>query len=69
MDLDQACRRLVRQLHDEIRADIPDRKMFGFSLLPPPWSEKRIGKVADLVAEAIRTGIAESRDVPLKRVS
>jgi hypothetical protein len=66
--LDRICRKLVTALHDEIRADIPDLKVFGRRLLPPPWSEERINRVADLVAEAIRVGIQENEQL-LRRVS
>jgi hypothetical protein len=66
-ELDRVCRLLVTVLHDQIRADIPDIKIFGRRLLPSPWSKERINKVADLVAEAIRTGIAESQEFGLDR--
>lgn len=57
---------LVKTLHDEIRSDIPDKKILGLSLRPPAWSERRIMKIAELVVYAILAGIAVYHDFSLK---
>lgn len=44
---------LAQKLHDEMRADIPNKKILGVSLLPPPWSKDRINSLAVLVDAAI----------------
>jgi hypothetical protein len=47
-------RALAQQLHDEMRADIPNKKFpIVGSLLPPPWSQARIDRIATLVDQAI----------------
>lgn len=45
-------RALAQALHDEIRADIP-QKIMGKSVRPPAWTEERLDYIADLIDQAI----------------
>jgi hypothetical protein len=60
-------RALAQQLHNEMRADIPNKKFpIVGSLLPPPWSQKRIDRIANLVDQAIDARIQAALDTRTK---
>jgi hypothetical protein len=66
----EAARALAQQLHDEMRADIPNKKLpIVGNLLPPPWSQDRIDGIAVLVDQAIDARIAAALGTPKGRRS
>jgi len=63
-------RDLIQNLHDQMRADIPQFKIMGKSLVPPPWSDERVDGMAVRVDTAIDARVAplEARIAELEEI-